>query len=186
MRTILVLAAVLAVFVFAGCVGPSVPAGGGGPNPAISGTGGGAQPGQHGAGGQAQANTSAGPFSAKDGLDDADTAISVIRKNVSLVGITGDCGPDGKSAVWQYSFDSTQTMKGYVVTVPVSESWPRDTSFSTNRALPAQWVDSAAAVSACGHGGECSLEMSQGKPAWTIISGQDSCQVDAVSGQVTG
>lgn len=156
----------------------------------MSGTGGGAPSGQQGAGVQpgagAPANVSAGPFSAKDGLADADGAIAVIKKNASLVGISGDCGPDGKSAEWQYSYDSIDSMKGYVVTVPVSESWPRDTAFSTRRALPAQWVDSTAAVSACGHGGECSLEASQGKPAWTIISGQDSCQVDAVSGQVMG
>ena len=186
MRGILVFAAVLAVFVFAGCVGPNVPSGGGGSNLTVSGTGGGAPSGQQGAGGQAQAVTAGTTFSASDGLADANTAISVIKKGVSLVGVSGDCGPDGKAAEWQYSFDSTETMSGYVVTVPSSGDWPMDVAFSTRRALPASWVDSAAAVSACGYGGECSLEMSGAKPVWTVISGQDSCQVDAASGQVMG
>ena len=178
---LVLLSAVFVIILFAGCVSPpSIPGG------EVIGPFGNVTPPPGGGGGAGGAVTAGAPVSAKDGLADANAAIAVINKNVSLVGISGDCGSDGKAAEWQYSFDSTETMSGYVVTVPSSGGWPMDAAFSTRRALPAQWVDSTAAVSACGHGGECSLEMSQGKPVWVVISGQDACQVDAANGQVLG
>jgi len=127
------------------------------------------------------------PFSAKEGLANASAMISKITSNASLVGIFGECGSDGTSSSWEYSFDSYGMKKGYAAAIPsASSAYPREKSFSTKRGLPSQYIDSNDAVTICKISGECTLEMENGIVVWTVISGSDVCQVDASNSAVIG
>jgi len=122
------------------------------------------------------------PFSAKDGLNNATSAITTLYANSTLVQVFGECDPSGKSMQWQYSFNLKSAMTGYDVSVPNPEHRTRNTKFTVRRSLPNQWVDSSAAVSACGISGECTLEMNGDSPVWIIISDTQTCTVNATSG----
>jgi len=124
------------------------------------------------------------PFPAKDGLTAARAGITWLRPDAELVGVQGSCEGEGKSSNWQYSFDSRAAGIGYVVNVPGGADSMRDLAFSFSQPLGEQWVDSTQAASACGTGaGDFSLEIRDGTPIWTLISGSTVCEVNATSGQ---
>jgi hypothetical protein len=122
------------------------------------------------------------PFSAKEGLNNATSAIMKLYADSALVQVFGECDSKGKSTEWQYSFNSKAAMTGYDVSVPNPEHRTRNTQYTVRRSLPTQWVDSSAAVSACGISGECTLEMNGDKPVWIILSDSETCTADAESG----
>lgn len=124
------------------------------------------------------------PFTASEGVTAAAAGITWLRRDAQLVGIQGSCGGDGKAPQWDYNFDSVAAGRGYVVSVPGGAATMRETTFSFNRGLGTSWIDSSQAASVCGLGeSECSLEMSEGTPVWTLVSGSSICMVNATSGQ---
>jgi hypothetical protein len=137
------------------------------------------------AGDGAQNASEVNPFTAKEGLSDATTAMHALWGDGYLVSVYSNCDGNGRAMEWQYSFDSPARKKGYVVAVP-GDGMIRDKPFSFSNGLKDQWVDSNAAVTACGKSGECSLEITDGKPIWTIVSGTEICEVDALNGKVLG
>ena len=124
------------------------------------------------------------PFAAREGLAAAREGVTWLRPDAELVGVQGSCEGEGKSPSWQYSFDSRAAGIGYVVSVPGAAESMRDVTFSFSQPLGEQWADSTRAASACGAGaGDFSLEVRDGTPVWTIISGSTFCEVNATSGQ---
>ena len=127
------------------------------------------------------------PFAAREGLSGARSGVIWLRADAVLSGVQGACDADGKSAVWEYSFDSLAAGQGYVVSVPGGARSLRDAPYSFRQALPSEWADSTAAAAACDMGsGDFSLEMRGGSPVWTVISGGTVCEVNATSGQRIG
>jgi hypothetical protein len=121
------------------------------------------------------------PFTAQAGLQNATSEITKLRPDSVLMQVYGDCDSDGKSTEWQYSFNSKEAMTGYVISMPHPERGVRNTQFSVRRGIPSGWVDGTSAASKCGHGGQCTLEMSGDSPVWTIISDTDTCTINALS-----
>lgn len=169
-----------ALVFLAGCVGglpkgnETGPAAGSG----LEGSGGGAAEGQ---GSEAVAN----PVSAKSGLNNAKGLLPSYIKDASLVSVSGACGNDGKTVDWQYSFDSYAKNKNFVVTIS-GETNVRETLFTFSNALGDNWIDSDAAVRACGKSGACSIEMKDSSPVWTIIYEGGVCEVNALNGEFLG
>jgi hypothetical protein len=127
------------------------------------------------------------PFAAREGLAEARAGIAWLRADAELSGVQGTCDGDGKSVEWQYSFDSRAAGQGYVVSAPGGARSMRDAAYSFRQALGEQWADSTQAASACGTGaGDFSLEMRDGSPVWTVISGSTVCEVNASSGERMG
>jgi len=170
MRYLLFLALLCAGMIIAGCI--SIPV-------EINATGG------TGGGMQEPPEVIVNPFTAKEGLPNATTAMLALWNDAVLVSVYGNCENDGKAMEWQYSFDSLASKKGYTVAMP-GDGMIRDKPFSFGVALGNQWIDSTDAVRACGKSGECSLEIREGTAVWTVVSGNDVCEVDASNGEVLG
>ncbi len=166
-----------------GCTGPSVPQSGANITIQENLT---ANPGATPPGPGNVIEAPATPFAARDGVANATAAAVKLVQDSKLVSIYGDCAQDGTAGQWQYYFNSVAAMTGYAVTVPDPELNARNVQYQARRLLPAQWQDSAVATKACGHGGQCTLEMESGVPVWTVIAGQDVCKVDAATGAVMG
>jgi len=129
----------------------------------------------------------AGPQTAKAGIADALAGVTWLKSDAQLVGVSGDCAADGTADAWEYSLDSASAGKGYAVTVPGGPQTLRETSISLRAPLGDAWIDSAQAVTACGAAaGECSLDMVDGTPTWTVVSNGIQCDVNATSGQKMG
>jgi len=172
----LVLALVCAIIIFAGCCGmqPPLPPTGGSPTPETS-------PSETPA---ANETPQMAPFTASEGRAAAAEGITWLRSDAQLVGISGNCGRDGKADQWDYHFDSLSASRGFVVSVPGGADTMRETRFSFNGPLGTAWVDSSQAASVCGFDADsCSLEPMDGTPVWTLISGSSICEVNATSGQ---
>lgn len=170
----LALVLVCAIIIFAGCCGvqPPLPPAGGSPTPG---------PGETPA---ANETPEMAPFTASEGRTAATEGITWLRSDAQLVGITGDCGRDGKAGQWDYYFDSVAAGRGYSVSIPGGAASMRETRFSFRGPLGTAWVDSSQAASVCGFDAdECSLEAMDGTPVWTLISGSSICEVNATSGQ---
>ncbi len=174
MPKLLFLGFVCALLLF-GCVQPPGTSGTLNPN--------GSNPSNQSAGNNAYP-TAALPASAQGAFGAAKSILPQYINDSVLVSISGNCDRSGLSSAWQYTYESYNKKKDFVVTVSDTPSW-RDASFSFSSGLPGQWIDSVNAASACG-GGECSLEMVGDAPVWNIIDGQNVCTVDAISGKVVG
>jgi hypothetical protein len=134
---------------------------------------------------QAESEAPSAPFAAKIGLESANRAIRALRPDAVLVGVGGSADQSGASADWEYQYDSLEGKKGYAVEIPSGSV--RERQFSFRSGVGESWVDSGKAASACGgEAGEYTLEVQDGKPAWTVITGDRTCVVDAVSGRLTG
>ncbi|MDD5337665.1 MAG: hypothetical protein PHS02_04235 [Candidatus ainarchaeum sp.] len=127
------------------------------------------------------------PFSAKDGLQAAETNILWFRNDSKLVSVKGSSEGAGLAPQWDYYFDSLSGSKGYALTVPDPDASIRDMPFSFLAPLNGLWIDSPAAASACGmDSAEFSLEVEDGIPVWTLISGSDVCRLNALNGALLG
>ena len=171
----LLLALICACVIFSGCcITPPQPPTGGSPTPEITPT---ETPLEN-------ETPEMAPFSASEGRTAAAGGITWLRGDAQLVGVQGACGGDGKAPQWDYHFDSVAAGRGYVVSVPGGAASMRDATFSFSQPLGGQWVDSTQAASACRMSdSDCSIEMRDGTPVWTFISGATVCEVNATSGQ---
>jgi len=125
------------------------------------------------------------PTSAQTGITAAKAILPSYINDSVLVSVGGSCDRSGLSSGWQYTYESYNQKKDFIVMVSDTPSW-RDASFSFSSGLPDNWIDSADAASVCNSGGECTLEMENGAPVWNIIDGQKVCTVDAIQGKVVG
>lgn len=129
----------------------------------------------------------AAPQTAKAGVSEALAAVAWLRPDAQLVGVSGECAADGTADSWEYRYDSPAAGKGVAATIPGGPQTARETAFSLRSPLGANWADSPVAVAACGGApGDCSLEVVDGTPVWTVTTGVDSCDVNATSGQRMG
>lgn len=152
MKNSLFLAMLLGLALLLGCVSPE--------------TGGGTS--------QAQEEAEREPFSARAGLDEAKSAASSIAPDAALILVYGFAESDGKSAQWEYTFNSMQNRKSYTITIP--GKFVRERPYSFSDSLPSAWPDSAAASSTCHMPGEYSLEMKDGTATWTVAFEGNVCE----------
>lgn len=115
------------------------------------------------------------PFPAHAGLDEARAAVAAYAPDATLISVYGVADSDGKSAQWEYTFNSMENRKSYTITVP--GRFVRERPYSFVDPLPVSWPDSTAASSNCRSPGEYSLEMKDGAAKWAVAFEGDVCEL---------
>jgi hypothetical protein len=121
-------------------------------------------------------------LTSKAGLENAKKRILAIQPDAVLVGVAGS---GGKSAQWEYQYDSLKGKKGYAVEMPSGQV--RERPYSFRDGLGDSFADSDKAAALCkADSGEFNLEVQDGRSVWTVIAGGEPCLVDAATGTLLG